>query len=323
MSRLSALTTAAERTLLVCSVLLVLAVHFAGWLAPAWMLALVPLADETRQLLPIAQIVLLAAWVAGGIGPLWLRLGLGPVLFVSWAVAWGDSFSSSPTSQWLLLSGLMAALMGGGIRCLGFRLGAEMSLPAEARHPQFSIRGLILLTTLIAVTLGTLEMLRPALRTAPELSTALERVWIARSESNPAAEFVVGVTTRSVVLASALAAVSLVSMACVLRPGPMWLRLIVTAILVPLTGLYLANLTDSDEAAGISMAVSLTLLSAITGISVWPLRLLGVRLIGDFGYGVRGLVTALRPLGWWRSSLSQDPKAATSRRTPNLKEAIP
>ena len=97
MIRLSALTIAAERTLLVCSVLLVLAVHFAGWLAPAWLLALVPLADETRQLLPIAQIVLLAAWVAGGMGPLWLRLGLVPVLVAWWAVTWGDSLPSHTT----------------------------------------------------------------------------------------------------------------------------------------------------------------------------------------------------------------------------------
>ncbi len=323
MTRLTALTTAAEWTLLACSVLLVLAVHLGGHLAPGWVHSYVPLAEETWQLLPMAQIVLLAAWLVCGIGPLWLRVGLGPVLVAWWAVTWGDSLPSHTTPQWLLLSGLAAALLCIAARCAGFRLAAERSLATEAKHPQFSIRGLLLLTTLIAALLGILELLRPSLGQNASVSTLYEQVVAARLKENTAAEFLAGVSLRSVVLAAALAVAPLVSLACVLRPGRMWLRLLVAAALVPLLGIYLANLTGDDLGTGISLAVSLTVLAAIAGISAWPLRLLGVRFHCNSGFGVRGFVTAFGSLGSWRWGLSENPTAATSRRNPNLKEAFP
>jgi hypothetical protein len=283
MSRLSALTTVVERTLLACSVLLVLAIHLGGWLAPGWTHSHVPLAEEIWQLLPAAQIVLLAAWLVSGLVPLWLRLASAPVLLCAWATIWGGSLSSHTTAQWLLMSGAIVALVLVAARSCGMLLSKPVTAELN-RHPQFSIRGLIVLTTLIAVVLGILEMLRPTLQQTTEMSAVLEQAILARAESGTMAEFFAGVTTRSVVLASALAAVSLAAMACVMRPGPIWLRLIVTAALAPLLGFYLANLTAGSTATGISLAVSLTVLAAITGISVWPLRLLGVRLTRRTGF---------------------------------------
>ena len=265
------------------SLLLVLAIHFGGWLAPGWFHSYFPFAEAVWQLLPAAQIVLLALWLIAGIGPFWLRLASAPALLASWAGVWADSLSSHTAATWLLLAGAIAAGVMIAARYCGLKLSIQRSASAN-RHPQFSIGGLILLTTLIGLGLGVLEILRPSLNASRELSAELEQVLLARVEASALAEFLASTSLRSAFLAAVLAMVALTAMFCVLRPGPMWLRLLVSAVLVPLLGFYLANLTGDDLAAGASLAASLSILTTIVGISVWPLRLAGVRLVRGTGF---------------------------------------
>ncbi len=287
MSRLSVITTSAERMLLGSTAALVLAVHLGGLLLPAWAIQAIPLGEEIQQVLPAAQLILLAGWTVLGPGPIWLRLPVAPVLLVFWAVGWSQDPSkiAETASQWLPAAGLAAAIIALGIRCCGLRLTIDTPSAAFGqRHPQFSIGALIILTTLIAVALGILEWLRPTLRTDRELSIYLERLLAARMESGWVGEFFAGLSPRHGVLAAALAAAAMTTLGCVLRPGPMWLRLLVTAVLVPLLGIYLANLTGSGREASVNLAISLTVLSAVVGVSALPLRLLDMRLSRRTGF---------------------------------------
>ena len=323
--RLTRLTAAAERMLLVLTAALVLALHAGGMLAPAWLVKTVPLGEDLQQLLPAAQLILLMAWAVLGPGPLWVRLPAAPVLLLLWAVGWTSStkVAVETTATLLLSAGVAAAAFALGIRCCGIRLATDASPVAETRrHPQFSIKMLIVLTTLVAVALGILESLRPMLRTDPELSTYLERLLVARLEAGSLAGTLPPIALRQYVLGVAIAFAALSSLWCVLRPGAMWLRIMVTAVFVPLSGIYLANLSGDGHDASINLAIGLTTLAAVVGTSVWPLRLMGVRLNHDFGFGVRGLVPAIRSFGSRHGQLLQNPKAATSRRTPNLEPTV-
>lgn len=229
----------------------------------------------------------LAAWTVLGPGPIWLRLPIAPVLLTLWAVGWsqGAGQVTQAASQWLPVAGLAAIVIALGVRCCGLRLTIDKPLvTAGRRHPQFSIKALIILTTLIAAALGILESLRPALRTDPELSTYLERLLTARTETGSVGEFFAGLSPRHGVLAVALAAVAITTLGCVLRPGTMWLRLLVTAVLVPLLGIYLGNLTGSARDTSVNLAISLAVLSAVVGVSALPLRMLGVRLFCRTGF---------------------------------------
>jgi hypothetical protein len=305
MRRLTRLTIVTERMLLVLTAALVLALHVGGMLAPAWLVKTVPLGEDLQQLLPAAQLILLATWAVLGPGPLWVRLPAAPVLLLLWAVGWTSSTGQDveTTSAFLLITGAAAAVFALGIRCCGIRLATDASPIAETRrHPQFSIRTLIVLTTLVAVTLGVLESLRPMLRTDPELSTYLERLLSARLQSGSLAGIVSATSLRQFVLAVALAVTSLSALWCILRPGAMWLRLMVTAILAPLLGVYLANLTGNGRDVSVNLAIGLTELAAVVGISVLPLRLASVRLMRPAGYGVRRLVAAFRFWDGWRSN---------------------
>jgi hypothetical protein len=282
MRRLTLLTTVTEGTLLVLTAALVLALHLGGLVAPMWLVRAIPLGEDLQQLLPAAQLILLTGWIVLGPGPLWVRLPAAPVLLLLWAMGWTGSAGQGveTTGTWLLAAGVAAAIAALGIRCCGLRLAMDKSpFGAARRHPQFSIKGLIILTTLIAVGLGILEWLRPGLRTDSELSVYLEKMLIARLESEPLAGVFSAVNMRQFVLGGALAVTSLSALWCVLRPGALWLRLLAAAVFAPLLGVYLANLTGNDWQASINLAIGLTELAAVVGISVVPLRLASVQLV--------------------------------------------
>jgi len=281
MTRLLAVTTAAERLLIVFTAALVLALHLGGMLAPQWLVAAIPLGVDVQPLLPPAQLILLIAWTILGPGRLWVRLVAAPALAVVLAAGWavGSGGAMELPGNWLVTAGIAAAALALSIRCCGQRLAASRPDSAKApRHPQFSIRMLIILTTLVAVVLGILESLRPMLRNDQELSMYLERLLASRLEAGFLSGYFSDISIRQYVLAAAVAGTSLAALWCVLRPGAMWLRLIVAAVCLPLLGIYLANLSGGARDVSVNLAIGLTTLAAIVGLSVVPLRLAGVRL---------------------------------------------
>src|SRR4029450_3918623 len=106
-----------------------------------------------------------------------------------------------------------------------------------------------------------------------------EQLLVARLNSDSLAGIVSATSMRQYVLAAALAGTAPSALWCVLRPGPLWLRSIVTAVLAPLLGIYLANLTGGGWEMGTNLAVSFSVLAYVVGISALPLRLSGVRLM--------------------------------------------
>jgi hypothetical protein len=280
MSRLAAITTTAERSLLVLTAAVVLTVHLGGILAPDWLVQIIPLGEDLRPLLPAAQLIMLAAWTILGPGPLWMRLPAAPVLLLLWAMVWTSLAASvaDATGTLPLTAGIAAAIFALAIRCCGIRQAIDASpATAKLRHPQFSIRGLIVLTTLIAAGLGILEWLRPLMRSEQDLSRYLEGLIAARLEGRLFVDMASAASVRQYVLGAGMAMISATALWCILRPGAMWLRLVVTAIIAPLFGVYLANLTG-DREASVSLAIGLTALAAVVGVSVLPLRLSGLRL---------------------------------------------
>lgn len=282
MSRWPLATAVAERTLLATSAAVVVAVHLLGVAAPPWLIQAVPLGSDLQQLLPAAQIAILAAWLVLGPGPLWLRLPATPVLLIVWAVGWTKL--APQVIEWagdlLPMTGLAAVTCALGLRLAGLRMTVEYrSTPAPERHPQFSIQAIIVLTTFIAIGLGVLEWLRPRLQTSPDLTRYYEQMLIAQLQGDPANEFLARITTRHVVLAAATAITALAAMWCIVRPGAIWLRLLVVTTLLPLLGMYLADLTDAGWEMGPYLAMHLSALGGLVAVSLVPLRLAGLRLV--------------------------------------------
>src|SRR5262245_36437755 len=268
MSRLLVLSSVAERMLLVLTVALVLALHLGGMLAPQWLVGVIPLGVDLQALLPPAQLILIIAWAILGPGRLWVRLIVAPTLAVVLAVGWaiGSGGAMELPGNWLMPAGVAAAVLAVGLRCCGLRLAAGPPATTEARrHPQFSIRMLIILTTLVAIVLGILESLRPILRSDRDLSTCLESLLVERVEPGVVVVDSSHRSMRHYVLAAAIAGASLAALWCILRPGAMWLRITVASVCLPLVGIYLGNLSGDGRDAGINLAIGLTALAAIVG----------------------------------------------------------
>ena len=276
MSRLSTLTTAAERTLLAASVLLVLVIHGGGFWSPAWLIQSLPLAPDVQEVLPGVQIVAIAAWAVLGPGPLWVRLPTAPVLLVIWAVGWsrGDWAESRSLDELLLATGLTALLVLSVLRCCGLRIGKATPELTDRRLPQFSILGLIVLTTLVAAVLGALEWLRPTLRLESDLwmyevgeVSFTSHHWL----TSPSA-------ARRAVMAAALAGAALAGGWSVLRPGLVWPRLMVAIAVAAVLGAYLVHVAGSDRGPVLGLSISLALHALLGAVSAWPLRLASARL---------------------------------------------
>jgi len=146
----------------------------------------------------------------------------------------------------------------------------------SARGGQFSILGLLLITTIIGIIAGALEAARPTLQgpSPPDFGPA-----------SPLA-----IQLRGIVVAVAVVLSCMGGLFMVLRPGPMWVRLIAVVTLIPAFALYLAHLSAASNTyigltstsllipTAVSLGCALGATAAFSGLCVLPLRYAGFRL---------------------------------------------
>ena len=236
-----------------------------------------------RDALPFAQVVLLLAWVAFGPGAVWVRWTALPALSIAgglaWAWMWHDLSDQVNANRTGLL--IAAACCAGGA-VIGLRLAGLAIRPIGSGYvhrekpAQFSIRSLIAITTLIAVAICGLETLRPI------ITGHTERLSAVSGYVYDTVEDVFRPTTiRMLVLGAVIAGSGVAGLWIVLRPGAIWVRLLGTAIGLPLLAVYLTDLYGNNfslRVHAVPMTMVLGAVATITGVSVLPLRLWNYRL---------------------------------------------
>jgi hypothetical protein len=276
--------------------------HAAGWFALDYLQTLGTAGSLLAEALPFASLSLLALWIPLGPGSLWLRGAASPLLaWFIYQAAWSTGPTDWTAADRLLASVAVALLVVAlALRACGVRM-VFASPRLDAKVPQFSVRGLLIVTTFVALCIGGLEAARPWLRSAEEirneqaelmLDQILEEV-SARSLSSesgsqsawPAPLRSVGEWTigggrpRHALMAAILVLASLLATWTVLRPGAPWLRAAGSAICIPAAGMYLGPLTSLDPESTLTMAVWITAIGLLVGLSVAPLRLMSYRVV--------------------------------------------
>jgi hypothetical protein len=239
-------------------------------------------AAHDAQLLSV--IVLVIGWVVLGPGHLWLRLIAAPALVWLWFLPWNAAMQPREmTAAFIKTFFWAAAVLICGLRVCGLRISKRSATDGPEPGAQFSLLALIVATTLIAIAIGSLEALRPALRSTQEdynLATLIE--------SWPSAR--IGIQLRELVMAATVAFTAAGGLWVVVRPGAPWLRLAALAALVPGAGLYLSHLSGAsgvylgltDRSLLFQTAAYLTCglmpVAGLAALSVLPLRLMNFRL---------------------------------------------
>lgn len=274
-----------------------------------------------RDSLIVTQPSLVVAWAILGPGRWWLRLTMAPVLL--WLGLWWGAvpYLNLPDYDNRYFLSLTVSLIAviGALRCCGL----SMCLMGSGQVPraQFSIRALLIATTLIAGVIAALEYLRPALA-----ETELQRV---TTFGFPGGEILLpndtftGTALRVIVLAMAKAAIVCGAMYTVLRPGAVWLRVSILVVAVPVLAgylIHLINVSDTMLAQRIGELVwAFAALAGMTAATVLPLRLMGFRLLrpsnkkcGSAVPAERELATGARsPRLFDRDGRTTFPEAAT------------
>jgi hypothetical protein len=154
--------------LLEWSLLAIVVASFAlGLLFPDQVAEFVPLGHLLTDAAPLVGAVLLPAWLIGGPGWPWLRGGLAGILvLVILGVADQEPLDliGDPGQLWLVVAAA-SCLAAAALWLVGMRLASLADGHSEPR-PQFSIRTLLFATTVVAVTVGVLEIVRPRLAQA-------------------------------------------------------------------------------------------------------------------------------------------------------------
>ncbi len=226
-----------------------------------------------------ASIVLILTWALLGPGRWWVRVGTLPILLALWFLPWNtrmlprETAASFPLAVTIAAALMVAALLASKLRI------AKSPQTGRETGAQFSILSLLVATTLIAAAIGVLQWLHPTLSTAdnsefllpsPVRTSAREGLWITPQ------------TVRQLVMAAAVAAAGVGGVWVVLRPGGMWLRGAALAVSLAMLGVYLPQLSGVPSQRLTEVAVNLTLalasISALTALTVLPLRLLNFRL---------------------------------------------
>jgi hypothetical protein len=230
---------------------------------------------------PFCQLMLMLAWVALGPGPLVARIGGLPVLLAVgsacwyWMWGWGPLSGTNVSNYAVLVRvGAVAAVGFLATRICGVRV-ALSGRDSSSASVQFSLRSLLVLTTVIGAVIGLLEWLRPALSDTLELpSDASYAVVVETLGSRQDLRLVVG--------AIAVTMAGLAGIWAALRPGTPWLRVVIVCVGAAAVGAYETHLdggADNDFfAMAASVAAALGSLALLIGVSVMPLRLLGYRL---------------------------------------------
>ena len=234
-----------------------------------------------RQALALCQPAILLVWAMLGPGRWWWRLPAAGLLLLGVTLWWGEI--PNPTrlentdAMFLAFCSASIAIFG-LLRCTGMSL-SDLEQHREPRA-QFSIRTLLIATTLIAAVIAVLEYLRPALAEA-ELQRVTTFGFPGGVITLPNETFT-ATTLRAIVLGVASAAIAGGALLAVLRPGAVWLRAIILAIVLPaLAGylIHLINVSDSSLTQRVAeLAWAFASLATMTAVSVLPLRLLGYRL---------------------------------------------
>jgi hypothetical protein len=243
---------------------------------------------------PMALVTLIAAWALLGPGKPWVRIVVVPILLVPWAtvMAGSDRRYFNPANSefpFPFVVALAAFLAFTAIRLTGMRAIAILQGRSEPR-PQFSILSLLMTTTLIAVSIGCLELLRPTVISADN-DTAYSDfgLQLTRVESEATfgrLEILRGLvpspaSLRQFILSMTVAGSAITGLTVVLRPGAIWLRLAILALALPTLGVYLTHLAGTSDDAFFTRAAELTTgfaaVAMLVGISVLPLRLMGLR----------------------------------------------
>jgi hypothetical protein len=239
------------------------------------------LAVAGRQTLALCQPAILLAWAILGPGRWWWRLPAAGLLLLG-ALMWWSAIPN-PTrlenTDALLLTfcGTCVAIFA-LLRCLGVSLRGFDQL----REPraQFSIRMLLIATTVVAGVIGVLEYLRPALAET-EMLRVITFGFPGGEISLPNETFA-ATTLRAMVLGTSSAAIAAGALFAVLRPGAVWLRAIILAVVLPALAGYLIHLIDVSDSTLTQRVAELVsvfaTLAAMSAVTVLPLRLFGYRL---------------------------------------------
>ncbi len=276
----------------------VVAMHGAILLVPEPVDALGPIVPVLVDAQPLAAVALFLAWI--GLGPGGLVIRTIPVsmifwFFVAWTLfgGWDRRYFNPADSEipWPVAAALAATALVIVIRLCGLR-AARLPVGQPEPRAQFSIRSLLVATTLVAAAIGCLELVRPHVIVAsgePKYYDDLA-LFFQQVEANATAgrlEFARGLVpgpanTRQLILGLAIVGSGLGAVWSVLRPGPVWLRLTILIIALPTTATYLAHLTgaggESFASTSIDLTVALAAVGGLAAVSVLPLRLMDFRL---------------------------------------------
>jgi hypothetical protein len=285
--RLVQAARAAEILLLASGVIL----HAAGLFSAAQLKSLGTAGNLLAEALPFASLALLSLWIPLGPGPLWMRAAASPLL--AWLI-YQAANSHGPT-DWTIADKLLASVGAGlAVVAVMLRLCGVRALPTsprlDAKATQFSVRGLLIVTTLVALCFGGLEAARPwlvltdarpivndaglgAMLNGTSTKEYLDINWAAYSY------WLEDVRPRHALMTVVLVGASLLAAWAVLRPGVIWLRSLGVAISLTSAGLYLGQLTRFDTESTLTMTVWIATIGLIVGLSVVPLRLMGYRVV--------------------------------------------
>lgn len=215
-----------------------------------------PLLVET---LPLVQLTLGVLWIAGGPGHIAARLFVGlPLLWIIGA-AW--------TQSWLPLSGDWPAQLGGrltglllaifiGLRLVGLRTAKIPPDKRDERHLQFSIAGLLAITTAAALVLFVGQWIRSSVDSIENVSQS----W------------------RQFAMTTAFVIASLATVWAILRPGNPILRWAVASAIVIAAGAMPGYLLKTNDVI-VPFIFWLATYSAMLGLSLLPVRTFDYRLV--------------------------------------------
>jgi hypothetical protein len=223
-------------------------------------------------------IVLILAWSVLGPGWLWVRGGALPLLVGAWFLPWNTRMIPRDTADWFPIAiAATAVVLVIGLRLCGLRVAKSEFTRRGERGAQFSILSLLIATTLIAATVGTLEALRPILsNNIDQLSPPARYVF------DSVEDVLRSATIRALVAAAVVSCAAIGGIWVVLRPGAIWLRLAALVVSLGVLGVYLPHLsgvgTEEFTTSATNLSLGLAAVATLTGITVLPLRLLDFRL---------------------------------------------
>lgn len=212
--------------------------------------------------------------------------------FVAAGSTWGARYSWTHSDTLLGLAPLATFACAVGLRLSGLRVPIDPAEGMQARGATFTIRGLLAITTAIALIIGGLEVTRPLLRTRDANDDALalmisdnSGMVLSVSPSTPWNVVEARILEaqrkgqfRLALATSLFASAALLAFAAILRPGAVWLRLAGLAALIPAAGWYVGHLTETDSASTVTLTLWVATTAAIVAASLVPLRLMGFRL---------------------------------------------